>query len=132
MDYNDWLWQKAMNELREEVNKMGPTFSMSIVGKTLTVSDEAILKREEMLRNLDENKGSPPAQLANLIAQKTNSLMETVEGSIGWPDVIKNYDQVQVRVSIHASSPAEDEEEDVLEIILDDDEDPITVRSSWL
>jgi len=110
MDYNDRLWEKelakqARKELAEEVNEMtnGPNFSISLANGTLKVDDTGYMNREAILDGIDNLKGTPEEQIKNLVSEKLSRALHTVEEAVGWPTVVKNYENYEITVSIKAS-----------------------------
>ena len=106
MDYNDALWDKALDELGKELTMSD--YTLSAGKQTLDVNSSGTLKSHRMLKRLDAHKGTPPEQIKLMAERMAESVINKVESTLGWSDVIKAYDQFEVTVTIKGKKSAFD------------------------
>jgi len=127
MDYNDRLWEKklaeqAKQELGAEVDHLnqGSSFSVGLGSDgDLRNVGRVSVTREDLLKGIDDCKGTPPEQLKNMMIEKIESMFINVENTLGWPKVVQRYQNFDIVLEVRGHNDINVEELD-LSIDLDD------------
>lgn len=120
--YEDYLWQKALDRLKEENEMMRK--DLVIEGGEVIASAEEVVTTEDLKIGIDNLEGMPPEQIRSRIGIAADELIEHIEHTLGWPLVVNTYDDVRIKVSIVGTN--DEDEDDELELTffpLDDDDD---------
>lgn len=97
----------------------GRTFTVSIENNNIHATNDANITSAELVKGLDDCKGTPPEQIKQLFLAKAEEIIADVESTIGWPEAVKMVENFELRVTLSGHTPVEEFELD-LDILVDE------------